>query len=53
MLRKELLDILCCPVCKGDLEYDETQARLTCRGCARTYPVKGGIPMMMVDESSE
>ncbi len=32
MISKELLDILACPSCKGDLIYDEIKATLTCRG---------------------
>jgi len=32
MLSKDLLEILACPSCKGDLEYDAGKATLTCRG---------------------
>ncbi|MBM4168818.1 MAG: Trm112 family protein [Ignavibacteria bacterium] len=50
MLKKELLDILCCPKCRGDLAYNEPAATLTCKECRRVYPVKDGIPIMLVEE---
>jgi len=50
MLKKELLDILCCPKCKGDLTYNEPAATLTCQNCRHVYPVKDGIPIMLVEE---
>jgi len=49
MLRKELLDILCCPKCKGDLVYDQERSTLTCRKCSSVYPVKNDIPIMLVE----
>lgn len=51
MLKKELLDILCCPKCKGDLDYQPAKQTLTCRKCGRVYPIKDDIPIMLVDES--
>jgi uncharacterized protein len=51
MLRKELLDILCCPKCKGDLEYKPEQNTLICPACAVTYPIKNDIPIMLLDKS--
>lgn len=50
MLRKELLDILCCPRCKGDLEYRPEQNTLTCKGCGQVYRVENDIPIMLVDD---
>ncbi|MBI2619524.1 MAG: Trm112 family protein [Ignavibacteriales bacterium] len=50
MLKKELLDILCCPKCKGSLDYNPTAETLTCTSCATVYPVKDDIPIMLVDE---
>ena len=43
MLSKELLDILACPSCKGDLEYDQKNEKLICHGehCPKCgYPIK-------------
>lgn len=46
---KDLLDILVCPVCKGSLVADE--AALLCKACRLRYPVRDGIPVMLVDEA--
>lgn len=50
MLSKQLLDILCCPKCKGDLLYQPDDNKLTCRKCDKIYPVRNGIPIMLIDE---
>lgn len=50
MIKKELLDILCCPKCKGELDYNPEASSLTCRECGRKYDVKDDIPIMLVDE---
>ncbi|MBW7887946.1 MAG: Trm112 family protein [Bacteroidetes bacterium] len=47
MLKKELLDILCCPKCKGKLHYDEKKNVLLCTVCGKVYEVKDDIPMML------
>lgn len=50
-ISKELLDILACPVCKGDIRYDEPEQKLTCLSCGRRYPVREGIPVMLESEA--
>jgi uncharacterized protein YbaR (Trm112 family) len=50
MLPKELLDILCCPKCHGELHYDKERNTLTCIVCGKVYPVKDDIPIMLVDD---
>lgn len=50
MLKKELLDILCCPKCKGDLDYNAQKDTLTCKKCGKVYPIKNDIPIMLVDD---
>lgn len=50
MLKKELLDILCCPACRADLKYDPHKETLTCVSCGRVYRVKDGIPVMLADD---
>ncbi|MDP8216508.1 MAG: Trm112 family protein [Candidatus Kaelpia imicola] len=50
MINKELLDILACPKCKGDIELIEEKG-LLCRSCRLLYPVKDGIPVMLIDEA--
>ena len=51
MLKKELLDILACPKCKGDLEYDKKDYKLICHACRLKYDVKDDIPIMLIDEA--
>jgi len=53
MLNKELLDILACPQCKGDLEYDKGNGRLICYKCKLAYPIKDDIPIMLIDEAEK
>lgn len=50
MLKKELLEILCCPKCKGDLDYDVVKSTLRCTKCGKVYPVKNDIPILLVDD---
>jgi hypothetical protein len=51
MISDELLQILVCPVCKGDLEYDRAGQRLLCHACALAYPIKDDIPIMLPEEA--
>ncbi|GEM_PF-742173 len=49
---KTLLDILACPACKGEIEHDEAAQKLVCVGkCQRRYPIREGIPVMLIDEA--
>jgi uncharacterized protein len=51
-LDKELLDILACPNCRGDVEYREQEELVVCIGrCGYRYPVRDDIPVMLVDEA--
>ncbi len=47
----KLLDILVCPLCKGPLHYDRAAAELICRADRLAYPIRDGIPVMLVDEA--
>jgi uncharacterized protein len=51
MIDKALLDILACPACKGDVKLAE--GKIVCTKCGRKYPVKDGIPVMLVDEAEQ
>ena len=51
MLKKELLDILACPKCKGELTYDADRARLDCPACRLRYRIEDDIPIMLIDEA--
>lgn len=46
-----LAEILVCPVDHGDLRQDVGAARLECATCGRRYPVRDGIPVMLVEEA--
>jgi uncharacterized protein YbaR (Trm112 family) len=48
---KELLEILVCPKCKGDLAVSEKEDGLICKPCALMYPIKEDIPIMLIDEA--
>jgi uncharacterized protein YbaR (Trm112 family) len=51
MLPKDLLEILVCPKCKGDLEYKADQDQLICHACRLIYAVRDDIPIMLIDEA--
>ncbi len=53
MVEKELLEIMACPKCKGDLEYDEEKDRLICHQCRLIYRVEDDIPIMLIDEAEK
>jgi len=53
MLDKELLDILACPKCKGELEYDEKNEKLICNACRLKYSIDNEIPIMLIDEAEQ
>jgi hypothetical protein len=46
-----LAEILVCPVDKADLIQDVDAQRLQCTQCGRRYPVRNGIPIMLVDQA--
>ncbi len=52
MLDPELLEILVCPKCKGELEYRPEESELRCPACRLRYAVQDDIPIMLVDEAS-
>ena len=52
-LPKDLLDILACPMCKGDLDYYKVKCILHCAKCRYNYPIKEGIPIMLPPDENE
>ncbi|MFV0450894.1 MAG: Trm112 family protein [Propioniciclava sp.] len=48
-----LLDLFVCPACRSPLTWDYEAAELVCSGpaCGLAYPVREGIPMLVVDEA--
>ena len=51
MIKKELLEILCCPADKGDVV--EEGGKIVCKKCGRRYPVRDDIPIMLVEEAEK
>ena len=50
-ISNELLKILVCPLCKGNLEYDIKNQELICYQSKLAYQIKDGIPIMLIDEA--
>jgi uncharacterized protein YbaR (Trm112 family) len=50
-ISQELLDILACPKCKGDIRLNESGDGLICDACQLMYPIKDDIPVMLIDEA--
>jgi len=51
-LNPELLAILVCPQCKGDLEYREAEQALLCGACRLRYRIEDDIPVMLTEEAT-
>ena len=47
----KLLEILVCPLTKGPLEFDAAKQELISRSAKLAYPIRDGIPIMLVDEA--
>jgi len=60
-MRKSLMKIICCPVCKGDLELTVTEesgeevleGTLRCAACRVDYPISEGIPNLLPETACE
>lgn len=52
-ISENLLEVLACPVCKSPVEIwpvNKVDSGLKCMGCARIYPIRDGIPVMLESE---
>jgi len=60
-MKRDLMEILACPLCKGDLELEAFEekdgeildGRLCCKGCGEVYPIEDGIPNMLPPDLRE
>lgn len=60
-MKRDLMDILACPVCKGELELrveeeegDEVlEGTLYCEACDEEYPIEEGIPNLLPPDFEE
>ena len=50
-ISKELLEILACPKCKGEVRLNPTQDGLICDRCRLFYEIREEIPIMLIDEA--
>jgi hypothetical protein len=50
---RELLEILACPNCRGAVEEREAESVIVCLECGYRYPIRDGIPVMLVDEAEK
>jgi uncharacterized protein YbaR (Trm112 family) len=48
-----LLDILVCPLCKGNLDYRKAEQELVCKPCRLAFPIRDDIPVMLEDEARQ
>ena len=48
-----LLDILVCPICKGNLDYRKAEQELVCKPCKLAFPIRDDIPIMLEDEARQ
>lgn len=51
MTLQDLLDILACPACKGELTLLEDKGGLLCPACGLKFPIREDIPVMLLDEA--
>jgi len=51
MIKKELLEILACPQCKGPVELNRDQSGIICRNCRLLFAIREDIPIMLIDEA--
>ena len=52
-LDPKLLEVLACPVTKGELLYDEKAGELISKKAGLAFPVRDGIPIMLIEEARE
>lgn len=50
-INKELLEILACPLCKEEVKLTADENGLKCVKCRRVYPIRNGIPVMLIEEA--
>ena len=52
-LDKDILEILACPKCKGDVKLTDSGDGLVCNKCKLVYEIKDDIPIMLIDEAKK
>jgi uncharacterized protein len=49
----ELIELLVCPACHGDIQYKDRRNLIICTKCGLQYPVRDNIPIMLIDEANK
>lgn len=52
VVHRELLDILVCPQCKGEIYLNEEETGLICDACKLLYEIRDDIPIMLIEEAT-
>ena len=50
---RHLLEVLVCPLTRGPLVYDRVNSELISHQARKAYPVRAGVPIMLVDEARD
>lgn len=50
-VQPELLEILVCPKCKGEIHLNQSEDGLVCEHCRLQYEIRDDIPIMLIDEA--
>ena len=52
-MNEQLLEILACPACKSKVVLESNRIVCTGPGCGLRYPIRDGIPVMLIDEAEK
>ena len=53
MVNENLKEIVVCPKCKQKLSYVQDPEQFNCSTCKKSYPVKDGIPILIMEEAKD
>ncbi|PYG30536.1 Trm112 family protein [Pelagimonas varians] len=53
IIDRRMLEALICPVTQGGLDYDAEKQELISRAAKLAFPIRDGIPVMLVDEARQ
>lgn len=48
---KKQIEMMVCPECNAKLDYDKSTKELICESCKLAFPVRDGIPVMLIEEA--
>ena len=50
---KKQIEMMACPECNGKLDYNKSDKTLVCNHCKLAFPVRDGIPVMLIEEAQK